>query len=100
MKLTDLFRDYYQLEGLKIVRLLNLDSFYGLTNSQGIVDVEMVCKLRPEEVEGLMKKTITVEEILDKSYVWFELEEYVNDYPDRLLQDLVDESNKIDSEEK
>jgi len=71
LKLTDLLQDYCEVEGIQIVRVLNLDVFFGVLH--GLTDAKEDTLLRYLDrplIEKLKNNQLTKKELLGKGYNW------------------------------
>lgn len=84
MKLSDLFVDYYEIEGLRIVRVLDFDIFFAVRKGEKETDPIMVQFLREHEVEGLKNNTMSVEKL--DQYIWKTLEECEHALPEKVYR--------------
>jgi len=94
MKLSDLFVDYCELEGLQIVRVLDLDIFLAIRNSGGIADTTVVHYLSIEEIEKLRNNELTPNELYEREYTWHELREVEDAYKQSRIEKMIENAKK------
>jgi len=90
MKLSDLFKEYCELDGVRIVRVLDLDIFFALRNSGRVADSIVARHLRKDEIEALENNKLKIHTLYE--YAWSELEEWDNLFSESKLIEIVEET--------
>ncbi len=76
MKLSDLFEDYCNVEGIQIVRVLNLDTFLAVMSAEkGSSKVTMVRYMTKTLMKKLKDKELTPQELVGEIYQWLPIQE-------------------------
>jgi len=92
MKLRDLFVDYYEVEGVRIVRVLNLNVFFALRNSEKDADTIQACYVGKREAEELKNNKLLVKKLYKRA--WDDLEKWERLYSESFLEEAVEDARK------
>ena len=94
MKFRDLFVDYCELEGLKIVRVLDLDVFFAVRENGGIAASTILYKLSKYQVEKLKNNELTANELYKDELAWYPLARLEALYEESMLEQIVEDARK------
>lgn len=65
MKLSDLFIDCYNKNGIHIVTILNTNIYYVIRNSGDVVDKDVIYKITKEQFDNIIEGKLNAETIYE-----------------------------------
>jgi len=100
MKFCDILEDYCEIGGLRIVRILNFDSFYAVRNSGGVAETTVLYRLSAKELQKLKNNELKIEDLYQDELSWASMETLNSLFTDAEIERMIEKARKTGYFEK